>query len=77
MRTAEITAVLDVLKRIQSGDGGKVEDENMRRVQGAKFDLGSWKGRIDMVKEVAMAGHSFGGATTVSFVCRFKGFRRF
>lgn len=66
MRTAEISQVSNILKGIQNGEGGKIEDENLRRVKGVKFDLGSWKNRIDMVKEVTMAGHSFGGATTVS-----------
>lgn len=70
MRTAEVTATLDLMKRINAGDGSQIGRENMRRDEKkGKVDfLENWKGRVNMVKDVTMAGHSFGGATTVRFL---------
>lgn len=66
MRLAEITSVLSLMQRLNDGDGGAVAKENRRKEYGEGKSLEGWKGRIDMEKEVTMAGHSFGGATTVS-----------
>lgn len=65
MRLAEISSVLDVLKRVNDGEGAAVSRENRRASSTGAADLSSWTGRIDLKREVTMAGHSFGGATTV------------
>lgn len=61
MRLAEIDEVLAVLSRINDGDGAAIAATNLRE-QGRYLSF--WKGRID-VQSVVMAGHSFGGATTL------------
>lgn len=66
MRLAEISSVLTLMQRLNDGDGAAVAKENRRKEYGEGKSLEGWKGRIDMEKEVTMAGHSFGGATTVS-----------
>lgn len=65
MRLAEVQSVLEIMSRINAGDGADVAAKNRRREQDGEKDLVNWKGRIDLIKEVVMAGHSFGGATTV------------
>lgn len=61
MRLAEIDEVLALVSRINDGDGAAIAAANLRE-QGRYLLF--WKGRID-VKNVVMAGHSFGGATTL------------
>lgn len=72
MRLAEIDEAYYVLGLINSGDGGRVRERNLRE----KGDVGSsprgldgvdwrhWKGRL-FLDHVTMMGHSFGGATTI------------
>lgn len=66
MRLAEVRCVLDVMKRINDGDGEKVMAENRRsrRGEGTATQLAHWAGRLDLEKPI-MTGHSFGGATTL------------
>ncbi|BGP21513.1 1-alkyl-2-acetylglycerophosphocholine esterase [Rhodotorula toruloides] len=65
MRLAEISSVLSLMQRLSNGDGAAVARENRRKEYGEGKTLEGWKGRIDLEKEVTMAGHSFGGATTI------------
>ena len=65
MRLAEISSVLDVLKRVNEGEGAAVSAENRRASAEGAADLSFWTGRLDLEREITMAGHSFGGATTV------------
>lgn len=69
LRLAEVKATLDVLTRINEGEGEKVEGENEREGAHGKgampIHLARWAGRLGMGKELTMAGHSFGGATTL------------
>ncbi|KAM0755747.1 hypothetical protein T439DRAFT_11609 [Meredithblackwellia eburnea MCA 4105] len=66
LRLAEVDAALGILRRIDGGEGSIVGAECTRRQKGLGDDLGLglWKDRIDWTK-CFMAGHSFGGATTV------------
>lgn len=74
LRVSEVAAALDVLNRINDGEGAAVARENRRTDLGGKDVVGrylpEWKGRIDL-ENVTMAGHSFGGGTTVRFFSRF------
>lgn len=73
MRTAEISAALSLFARLNNGEGIEVTKENRRKSASLSQEfLASWKGRVDLEKEVTMAGHSFGGATTVCYF-RFQG----
>lgn len=76
MRLAEVDAVLKVMKRINDGEGAEVAALNRRREPEGEKDLVNWKGRIDLKKEVTMAGHSFGGATLVRVSFSFSLFFR-
>ncbi|GAA5898664.1 hypothetical protein JCM6882_000890 [Rhodosporidiobolus microsporus] len=68
MRLAEIRETLALLSRINDGDGAAVAAENRRKDYGGEGVVGkwlpAWKGRVGM-DEMVMAGHSFGGATTI------------
>lgn len=68
LRVSEVAAALDVLRRVDAGDGAAVARENRRKDLGGDGVVGrylpDWKGRIDF-QNVTMAGHSFGGGTTV------------
>ncbi|GAA5992008.1 hypothetical protein JCM10908_000694 [Rhodotorula pacifica] len=68
LRVSEVAAALDVLQRINNGEGSAVAQENRRKDLGGEGVVGKylpdWKGRIDF-ENVAMAGHSFGGGTTL------------
>ncbi|GAA5859562.1 hypothetical protein JCM8547_006142 [Rhodosporidiobolus lusitaniae] len=68
MRLAEIQSTLSLLKRINDGEGGAVAAENRRKDYGGEGVVGKWlagwKGQIAM-DQFVMAGHSFGGATTI------------
>ena len=66
MRAAEVKATLEVVRRLNTGEGGELAKENRRAPAGAGGDAGLplWKGRLSA--DATMAGHSFGGATTVS-----------
>ncbi|KWU46693.1 alpha/beta-hydrolase [Rhodotorula sp. JG-1b] len=68
LRVSEVAAALDVLNRINDGEGAAVARENRRTDLGGKDVVGrylpEWKGRIDL-ENVTMAGHSFGGGTTL------------
>ncbi|BGP44694.1 hypothetical protein JCM10450v2_000508 [Rhodotorula kratochvilovae] len=67
-RLAEISALLHHLRRINGGEGAAVAAENRRKDHGGKRVgrwLEGWKGRIGLEGEMVMAGHSFGGATTI------------
>ncbi|KAH8906035.1 hypothetical protein BR93DRAFT_855987, partial [Coniochaeta sp. PMI_546] len=75
MRLAEIEEAHHVLTMINEGRGDEVQKVNLRK----KGNVGSsskgldgidwqdWKGRLHM-ENVTMAGHSFGGATSVQVV---------
>lgn len=67
-RLAEISALLHHLRRLNAGEGAAIARENRRRDHGEGTVgrwLEGWKGRIALDGEMVMAGHSFGGATTV------------
>lgn len=74
LRVSEVAAALEVLNRINDGEGAAVACENRRTDLGGKEVVGrylpEWKGRIDFAN-VTMAGHSFGGGTTVRFFSLF------
>lgn len=61
--------MLHHLRRLNAGEGASLARENRRKDLGGEGVVGKWlegwKGRIDLEREVTMAGHSFGGATTV------------
>jgi len=65
LRQAEISSLLSILSRINEGDGPSLELLNRRRnPSNSPFDFEGWKGRLNL-DDTVMAGHSFGGATTV------------
>ncbi|TNY20603.1 platelet-activating factor acetylhydrolase, isoform II-domain-containing protein [Rhodotorula diobovata] len=67
-RLAEISALLHHLRRLNAGEGAAIARENRRRDHGEGTVgrwLEGWKGRIALDGEMVMAGHSFGGATTI------------
>ena len=69
LRLKEVEAVLAVLAKVNAGGGAEVEAANVREGahgKGAKpLDLAGWQGRVGMGEQLTMAGHSFGGATTL------------
>lgn len=65
LRSAEIKSCLDVLARINSGQGARVVAENLRQNDSAATELARWQGHLELDECVTMAGHSFGGATTL------------
>jgi platelet-activating factor acetylhydrolase len=75
MRMAEIEEAYYILELINSGQGKKVTDMNLRRKgnMGASsrgldgIDWDDWRGRVH-TENVTIMGHSFGGATTVQVV---------
>lgn len=68
MRLAEVTETLRVLERLNSGEGGDIARLNRRQGRNSQVDewLPAWRDRLDLTDDITMAGHSFGGATTVS-----------
>ncbi|GAA6006437.1 hypothetical protein JCM10207_004935 [Rhodosporidiobolus poonsookiae] len=68
MRLAEVEEVLTLVRRLNDGEGAAIAAENRRKDYGGEGVVGKWlagwKGRIAM-DELVMAGHSFGGATTI------------
>ena len=72
LRTAEIEEAYHVVCEIASGNGARIEEENLRQkgfkgsssrgLRGIHWD--EWKDRVH-VQDVTMTGHSFGAATTV------------
>lgn len=68
MRLAEVKETLRALERLNEGEGASVAKSNRRRSKKSIGDQGlaDWAGRLDLQEQVVMAGHSFGGATTVS-----------
>ncbi|KAK4054882.1 hypothetical protein OIV83_000806 [Microbotryomycetes sp. JL201] len=67
MRYEEIRQVLRVFERINNGEGDKVAHENLRKTKGSEMWLPQWRDKIDLQKP-CMAGHSFGGATTLQIL---------
>lgn len=68
MRLAEVTETLQVLERLNSGEGAEVARTNRRRSRNSQAEewLPAWRDRLDLTEDIMMAGHSFGGATAVS-----------
>ncbi|KPV78352.1 uncharacterized protein RHOBADRAFT_40898 [Rhodotorula graminis WP1] len=68
-RLAEVSALAHHLRRLNAGEGAAVARENRRVADREKDELGKrlerWKGRVGLDGEMVMAGHSFGGATTI------------
>ncbi|GAA5852926.1 hypothetical protein JCM9279_000080 [Rhodotorula babjevae] len=68
-RLAEVSALLHHLHRLNAGEGVAVARENRRVDERRKDELGrrleGWKGRVGLEGKMVMAGHSFGGATTI------------
>ncbi|POY71311.1 hypothetical protein BMF94_5623 [Rhodotorula taiwanensis] len=68
IRLSEVAAALAVLRRLNEGEGDPVARENRRKDLGGEGVAGrylpDWKGRIDF-NDVTVAGHSFGGGTTL------------
>ncbi|KAB5549863.1 platelet-activating factor acetylhydrolase [Coniochaeta sp. 2T2.1] len=75
MRVGEIEEAYHVLTMINDGRGGEVREVNQRKkgtvgssskgLEG--IDWQDWKGRLHL-ENVTMAGHSFGGATSVQVI---------
>lgn len=78
MRLAEIEEAYYVLTMINDGRGEEVRDINLRKkgtvgssskgLEGIEWQ--DWRGRLHL-ENVTMAGHSFGGATSVAVVRKF------
>ncbi|GAA5875906.1 hypothetical protein JCM16303_004039 [Sporobolomyces ruberrimus] len=72
MRQSEISRILSTLQRINAGDSNpSLERSNRRKnAYGLKeeFRWEDWKGRLDLQDGLVMAGHSFGGATTIQIL---------
>ncbi|BGP12604.1 hypothetical protein JCM10213_008741 [Rhodosporidiobolus nylandii] len=68
LRLAEIESVLALMRRLNAGEGAAMAAENRRKDNGGEGTVGKWlplwEGRVDLGR-VVMAGHSFGGATTI------------
>ncbi|GAA5918738.1 hypothetical protein JCM8208_006447, partial [Rhodotorula glutinis] len=68
-RLAEVSALVHHLRRLDAGEGLAVARENRRVGERERDELGrrleGWKGRVGLEREMVMAGHSFGGATTI------------
>lgn len=69
LRLKEVKAVLNVMERVNNGEGAEVERANLREGANGKgarpLHLARWAGRVGMGEEMTMGGHSFGGATTL------------
>ena len=71
MRQTEILQTLEILHRINKGDNPRELEQLNRRHHHRHdsrelFEWEDWKGKLDLENNLVMAGHSFGGATTVS-----------
>ncbi|GAA6031868.1 hypothetical protein JCM8097_003310 [Rhodosporidiobolus ruineniae] len=64
LRLAEVREALTILERLNAGNGAAIAAENRRGGEGVGKWLEGWKGRVGL-EEAVMAGHSFGGATTI------------
>ena len=64
-RSCEVLAAFQLLQSIN--EGSYCPSENKRGAEIGAFDLGSFKGRLDL-KNAVIYGHSFGGATVIQ-VC--------
>ncbi|GAA5950961.1 hypothetical protein JCM3765_004641 [Sporobolomyces pararoseus] len=72
-RKNEIFQTLEILNRInETGDTTKeLERSNLRRRNRSDsllFEWKNWKGKLDLKNNLIMAGHSFGGATTIEIL---------
>ncbi|GAA5896356.1 uncharacterized protein JCM6883_006878 [Sporobolomyces salmoneus] len=73
LRQAEISEILSTLARINRGASTEELERSNRRAyaygkNGAPFRWEEWKGRLDLEENMTMAGHSFGGATTIQIL---------
>ncbi|GAA5993866.1 hypothetical protein JCM5350_006823 [Sporobolomyces pararoseus] len=80
MRQTEILQTLEILHRINKGDNPKeLEQLNRRRHHRhdsrEMFEWENWKGKLDLENNLVMAGHSFGGATTIQILRSNEKFR--
>lgn len=62
MRVAEVETTLETLGVLSSGEA----ISNVRSAFQPTFDSRAWQNTLDTGKDVIMAGHSFGSATTIS-----------
>ena len=79
MRVAEVKETYEVMQRLARGEGEALARENVR-ICGAKgfsssgsappVDWSFWQNHFQAETDVTLAGHSFGGATVVSFGTR-------
>ncbi|GAA5859818.1 hypothetical protein JCM1840_006468 [Sporobolomyces johnsonii] len=72
LRQSEIRFVLEILTRLNAGEGASVAKQNRRKDLGGEGVVGmwlaGWKGRLAMDRDVSASGHSFGAATTIQLL---------
>ncbi|GAA5918836.1 hypothetical protein JCM1841_002763 [Sporobolomyces salmonicolor] len=72
LRQSEIRFVLEILTRLNAGEGPAVAKQNRRKDLAGDGAVGmwleGWKGRLGIDRDVSISGHSFGGATTIQLL---------